>query len=119
MQQYSSLILPAAVIVVFYFLLIRPQQQQAKKQREMVESLRPGLEILTVGGIFATVVSVGEDRIRVALVDGSELEIAKRAINGVVEPGDDDDDIDEDDIDDDAVEPPMDDAEPADKVAER
>jgi preprotein translocase subunit YajC len=125
MQQYSSLILPAAVIVAFYFLLIRPQQQQAKKQAEMLDTLRPGVEIMTVGGIFATVVSVADDRVRVAVADGSEFEIAKRGINAVVESDDDyetDEDADEDaDADTDAAdEPPMEDAEtPAETDAGR
>jgi len=87
-MQYSNIIFVVVLIAAFYFLLIRPQQQQAKKQRELVESLRPGMRVMTVGGIFATVVDVAEDRIRVAVADGSELEIAKRAVGSVL-PGED------------------------------
>lgn len=116
MQQYSSLILPAAVLVAFYFLLIRPQQQQAKKQQEMLGMLRPGVEIMTIGGIYATVVSVDEDRVRVAVADGSELEIAKRAVNAVIEREDHEADAQSDDL----GGPPMQDADPlADPDAER
>jgi preprotein translocase subunit YajC len=104
MQQYSSLILPAVIIIAFYFLLIRPQQQQAKKLREMIAELEPGTEIATIGGIYAKVVSVGDERIRVSVADGSELEIAPRAINMIVPPWD----VDTNDLDEDAEdEPPM------------
>jgi preprotein translocase subunit YajC len=87
-MQYSNIIFIVVLIAAFYFLLIRPQQQQTKRQREMVESLRPGTRIVTVGGIFATVVDVEDDRLRVAVADGSELEIAKRAVGSVL-PGED------------------------------
>ena len=115
MQQYSSFILPVVIIVAFYFLLIRPQQQQAKKQHEMVEALVPGAQIMTIGGIYATVVSVEDDRIRVAVADGSELEIAARAVSAVLE-------VPSDDVADEADEPPMEDSadsEAAEKDAEQ
>jgi preprotein translocase subunit YajC len=86
MQQYSSIILMLAIVAAFYILLIRPQQQQAKRQREMVASLTPGMEIVTIGGIFATIVSLADDRLRIALSDGSELEIARHAVNAIVAP---------------------------------
>jgi preprotein translocase subunit YajC len=107
MQQYTQWIFFAVVIVGFYLLLVRPQQQQAKRQREMVASLSPGDEVVTIGGIYGTVVSAGDDRIRMALADGSELEIAPRAVSAVVpalEEADDDEMYDEED------EPPMENA---------
>jgi preprotein translocase subunit YajC len=84
-MQYSQLAFLAVVAVVFYLFVIRPQQQQAKRQQEMIASLQPGDSIVTIGGIFATIVSVNEDRLRVAVADGSELEIASRAVSAVVE----------------------------------
>jgi preprotein translocase subunit YajC len=88
----------------FYFLLIRPQQQQAKRQAETIASLTPGAHILTIGGIYATVVSVGEHRIRIAVADGTELEIIKRAVGSVLP---DDAEDSEADVDADDDEPPM------------
>lgn len=86
MQQYSQIIFLVVIVGAFYLLLIRPQQQQAKKQAEMVSRLTPGTEIMTVGGMYATVVSVEDDRVRVRVVDGTELEFAKRAVSTIVKP---------------------------------
>jgi len=83
MPGNSQLIFIVAIIGVFYFIVIRPQQKRAKTQREMLASLKPGSEIVTIGGIYATVVSVGE-RIRVALADGTEMEVAKQAVGQVL-----------------------------------
>ena len=82
----QTLIFIALIIGVYYFLLIRPRQQEAKRTAEMLASLQPGIEIVTIGGIFATIVSLSEDRARVEVADGSQLEISKRAIGRVVEP---------------------------------
>jgi len=97
-MQINQLILPVVIVVAFYFLLIRPQQQQAKRQKETVEALVPGTHIMTIGGIYATVVSVIDDRVRVAVADGSELEIAKRAVASIL--ADEDEDEGQDDADD-------------------
>ena len=106
-MQYSNFIFIAVVIALFYILFFRPQQQQAKRQREMVESLTPGTEIMTIGGLFATIVAIDEDRIRVETVDGSQVEIAPQAVSSTIAPVDE---ADEDvmDVDD---EPLMADAE--------
>ena len=96
-MQINQLILPVVIVVAFYFLLIRPQQQQAKRQKETVEALVPGTHIMTIGGIYATVVSVIDDRVRVAVADGSELEIAKRAVASIL--ADEDEDEGQDDAD--------------------
>ncbi|NTW29054.1 MAG: preprotein translocase subunit YajC [Coriobacteriia bacterium] len=83
-MSYQQIIIYLVVIGAFYLLLIRPQQQRAKQQTQMVSSLQPGVEIVTIGGIYGTIVAVGDTRIRVRVADGSELEIAKRAIGSVV-----------------------------------
>jgi len=80
----TQLIFPLLLIVAFYFLLIRPQQQQRKAQAQMVASLNEGTRILTVGGIYATIVEVEEDRLLVEVADGSQMEIAKRAVGTVL-----------------------------------
>ena len=86
------------LLAAFYFLLIRPQQQQAKRQQQVVNSLEPGVEIVTVGGIYATVVEVEDERIRVAVADGSELEIARRAVASVVPAKDEAEAEDDEDL---------------------
>ena len=86
--QLSNLVFIGAMVAIFYFLLIRPQQRRAKQQQQMLASLTPGADIVTIGGIHATVVDVGE-RVRIRVLDGTELEIAKAAVARVeqtVEP---------------------------------
>lgn len=90
---FGNLIFFVLAGAAFWFLVIRPQQARRKEQAAMLASVAPGTEIVTVGGIFATVVSIDDDRLRVRVVDGSELEIAKRAVGQVVPPADEADDL--------------------------
>jgi preprotein translocase subunit YajC len=101
MQQYTQIIFFVAIIAVFYFLIIRPQKKRQKDQVELMKTLVPGAEILTIGGIYGTIVSVDDDRVRIAVADGSELVMAKRAIAQVIATAPEDtDDESVDDVDD-------------------
>lgn len=55
-----QLVLWAGIIGVFYFFMIRPQQKKQKDQKKFLEELKKGDEVVTIGGIHATVVSVYE-----------------------------------------------------------
>lgn len=79
----SNLLFILILVAVFWFVAIKPQQQRQKKQRQMLEALTAGDEIVTVGGIYGTVVAV-DDRVRIRVADGSELEIALQAVAQVV-----------------------------------
>jgi len=77
------------IVVLFafmYLLLIRPQRQQQARQREMLNSLKPGDEVITVGGIYGDVVEVEDDRVALEIAEDVEVEVSKRAIASIVPP---------------------------------
>ena len=49
------------IIVFFYFFLIRPQRKREKETQQMRSAIEVGDEIVTIGGIIGTVVSMRED----------------------------------------------------------
>jgi len=75
------------IVIIFYFLLIRPQQQRQKKHAQMLAAVKKGDRVLTVGGLFATVLNVKEDRVVATIAEGVKVEISKSAISAVVEKG--------------------------------
>lgn len=90
--NYQSIIFFVAIIGVFYFLIIRPQKKRQTEQLQLMNELKPGAEIQTIGGIYGLIISMDEDdRVVIAVYDGSELEIAKRAIARIVTPSESDD----------------------------
>lgn len=81
--QYANIALIGVVFLAFYLLVLRPQQERGRKTREQISALKPGDEIVTIGGIFATIVETG-DRLRVRLLDGTELELVPQAVGQVL-----------------------------------
>ena len=102
----ATLILLAAMFVLLWVLLIRPQRQRQQKQQDLLSSVAPGDEILTVGGLYGIVQEIDdEDDLVVEVAEGIHVRIARRAIAAVVKP----DEADEDDETDGVV---LDDEEP-------
>lgn len=102
--QTTQLFFIIAMVAVFYFLVLRPQQKRVAQQRAMIAAIEVGDEIVTVGGIFATVVETGE-RLRVRVADGSEFELAPQAVGNVIGSGDDAEGPSVDEAAEDGVEP--------------
>ena len=70
------------IIVVFYLLFFLPQKKQEKKQRSMIDSLVPGDEIVTIGGIYGNVVSVKDDTLVIeSSADKTKIKIAKSSVS--------------------------------------
>jgi preprotein translocase subunit YajC len=64
----------------FYFLMIRPQQRRARAQRELIQSIEVGDEVMTIGGMYGTVRALDDDRVTLEVSPGVELAFAKSAI---------------------------------------
>jgi preprotein translocase subunit YajC len=73
----GTLIMLMAFVGIFYFLLIRPQRQQQKRHQEMVQSLKRGDEVATVGGIVGRIVHVKDDRLTIKTADDTRLVIER------------------------------------------
>ena len=72
-------------IAVFYFVLILPNKKKQKKQKEMLDSIKEGAEVITVGGIKGTVASVAGDYVEVRVDKGVKITFRKSAISTVLE----------------------------------
>ena len=76
--------LPLVVLFfIFYFLIIRPQQKKQKEHSDMISKLDKNDEVITVGGVHATVVSVGEKTATLRIADNVKIEIEKTSITQV------------------------------------
>jgi preprotein translocase subunit YajC len=109
----TPLILIVALFALLWLLLIRPQRQKQAEQQRLIESVEPGDEILTVGGLFGIVEEIDEEGdLVVEIADGIQVRIARRAVATVVKPEDEDDE----EVDDEPEEPLDQADEPLDEV---
>ncbi|MDK2940497.1 preprotein translocase subunit YajC [Acetobacterium carbinolicum] len=85
-----TLILPLILVLVFfYFFVLRPQQKQQKEVKEMRSSMKPGDEIVTIGGFYGIIYAIGEENVTIELLpDYNKALITKSAIARVVNVGD-------------------------------
>ena len=80
---------------LMWVLLIRPQQRRIRQHQAVVESLRPGDEIVTAGGIYGTVQAIDEEAMTLEVAPGVELRVLRAAVSQRVNPPDDvDEDVD-------------------------
>ena len=76
----TTLVLFALMGGFFYLFLIRPQRQRGRAQRQLLESVEVGDEVMTVGGMFGTVRAVEDDRVTLEVAPNVEITFAKSAI---------------------------------------
>jgi preprotein translocase subunit YajC len=84
LQSYGILIVMPLIILVFYFLVMRPQNKKQKEAKKMLEGLRKGDRIVTIGGLRGTVVSVKDDAVILKVDDNTKLEYSKSAVATVL-----------------------------------
>jgi len=68
------------IIGVFYFFMIRPQQKKQKEQKALLNSIKKGDQVVTIGGIHARVYNVEETLVTLELDKGVKLTVDKSAI---------------------------------------
>lgn len=80
----SSIVIMVAMVAIFYFLLIRPQRKKDKAVKNMLDSLKVGDRICTIGGIYGTITNMKNDTVTLS-IGGQQnpVVIARWAIRSV------------------------------------
>ena len=74
------------IFVMFYFMLIRPQRKKDKKVKEMLNNLKAGDRVCTIGGIYGTIVGIKDDTVTLSVGrDNMSMVIARWGIRSVEE----------------------------------
>jgi preprotein translocase subunit YajC len=77
---YGPLIL---MFVVLYFLLIRPQQKKQKVRNQMLNALKKGDKVVTIGGLHGTIMEITDDVIVLRVNDATKMTFDRSAINAI------------------------------------
>ncbi len=72
------------MIVIFYFLLYRPQKKQEQARKTMLDSLKRGSKIITIGGIYGTIVEVGNEHIQVEVAENMTLRMTRNSVASII-----------------------------------
>ena len=72
------------MVVLMYFLMIRPERKRKKKEKAMLDALKRGDRICTIGGIYGTIMDIKDDTITLSVGrDNMSMVVARWAIRSV------------------------------------
>ena len=85
---------------VLWVLIVLPQRRRQRAHEDMIGGLKPGDYVLTSGGLYGTILDLGEDDLGLEVAPDVEVRVAKRAVSLLVPP----DQIEEVEVEDEPVE---------------
>jgi preprotein translocase subunit YajC len=75
------------MFAIFYFLLIRPQQKKQKQRGSMLNALKKGDKVVTIGGLHGTIAEISDDTVLLKVNDVTKLTFDRSSINNVTAKG--------------------------------
>lgn len=80
-----GMFMPLILIMgIMYFFMIRPQSKKQKETQKMIDALKKGDKVITIGGIHGVISSTKEKTVIVKVDDGAKIEFNRSAIATVV-----------------------------------
>ena len=81
LMQLSPILI---MVLIMYFLMIRPEQKRKKKEKAMLDALKRGDRVCTIGGIYGTIMDIKDDTITLSVGrDNLSMVVARWAIRSV------------------------------------
>jgi preprotein translocase subunit YajC len=85
-NDLAALLPLVAILALFWFMVIRPQQRRQREVAALQSSIQVGQRVMMSSGVYGTVTSITDDRARLEIAPGTEIEIARAAIAKVDSP---------------------------------
>lgn len=82
--QYGPLL---AMMALLYFLFIRPQKREQEKRQTMLSALQKGDRVITLGGMYGTIVDITDATIVLKVADKVEIKFTRSAVQGLQTEG--------------------------------
>lgn len=85
-QSWMSMLVWLGVfILIFYVFLIMPRKKEEKRHKTLLEELKKGDKVVSIGGINGVVARIKDDTVVLKLNENTEVEFLKKAIAYKVE----------------------------------
>ena len=83
----STLLMFSVIIVIFYFMILRPQQKKQKERTRLLEGVKKGDKVITVGGLHATVLGLEDKTVLLQVSDNVKMKFEKSSISTIIREG--------------------------------
>ena len=77
----------ALMVVVMYFVVLRPQMKRQKEQKNMMEALAKGDDVVIAGGVLGRISKLGETYLHVEIAQNVEIQVQRQAVLQVLPKG--------------------------------
>ncbi len=84
-QLMFTLVTFGLVFLIMYLLIIRPQNKRQKEQQKMLDALKKGDRVTTIGGIRGTIISIKDDTVVLKVDDSTKLEMSRSSVSSLLE----------------------------------
>ncbi len=71
---------------IFYFMILKPQKKEQQRRQNMLNSLRKGDKIITIGGIYGTISDLSEKTVTVEVAENVEMVMVRSAVSSFQDP---------------------------------
>jgi preprotein translocase subunit YajC len=75
------------MFVLLYFLMIRPQMKRSKEQKQMIEALQKGDEVITAGGVVGKISRLGDQYMTLEIAPDTEITVQRGAVQTLLPKG--------------------------------
>ena len=83
----EGLIFPIGLVLILYFFMIRPQVKRQKEHRALVDSLKKGDEVQSMGGLMGKVTDLGDTFVKLEVADNVVVTIRRASIESIMPKG--------------------------------
>ncbi|MCG8322182.1 MAG: preprotein translocase subunit YajC [Cytophagales bacterium] len=77
----GNAILFGGIILIFYFFMLRPQQKKQKDQKNFLETVKKGDNVVTIGGMHGKVFAIEKDFVIIEVDKGAKIKFDKSSIS--------------------------------------
>lgn len=74
-----------AFLLIFYVFIVMPRKKQEKKHDAVLDSLKRGDKVVSIGGIRGEISKVKDDTVMVKVAENTEIEFLRKAISHKIE----------------------------------
>ena len=83
LDGFGSMVPMIVVMAVLIYFMWRGQKKEQKRRQEMIEGVKVGDKVVTIGGLYGEVVTVKEQTFIVKIAENTRVELMKSAVSSV------------------------------------
>ena len=83
LDGFGSMMPMIIVMAVLIYFMWRGQKKEQRRRQEMIDGVKVGDKVVTIGGIYGEVVTVKEQSFIVKIAENTKVELLKSAVSSV------------------------------------